>query len=39
MEENKIYWIAWNKVLAPIKNGGLGIGSLQGSNYAMRAKW
>ncbi|GJZ52405.1 putative RNA-directed DNA polymerase, eukaryota, reverse transcriptase zinc-binding domain protein, partial [Tanacetum coccineum] len=39
MEENKIAWIAWDKVIAPLKNRGLGIGSLLSCNQAMLSKW
>lgn len=31
--------IAWKKCLLPKKNGGLGIGSLQASNYSLLLKW
>lgn len=39
LEERKIAWVAWDKVLGPFKSGGLGIGSLKASNKAMLAKW
>lgn len=37
-EERKIVWIAWDKVLALLKNGGLGVGSLHASNKAILNK-
>ncbi|GKA93191.1 RNA-directed DNA polymerase, eukaryota, reverse transcriptase zinc-binding domain protein [Tanacetum coccineum] len=39
VDEDKISWIAWNKVASPRKNGGLGIGSLMESNQSLLAKW
>ncbi|GJU50879.1 hypothetical protein Tco_1220434 [Tanacetum coccineum] len=39
VDEDKISWIAWNKVVSPWKNGGLGIGSLMESNQSLLAKW
>ncbi|GKB52572.1 putative RNA-directed DNA polymerase [Tanacetum coccineum] len=38
-EERKIAWIAWDKVIAPLAQGGLNIGSLKVLNQAMLAKW
>ncbi|GKB69283.1 putative RNA-directed DNA polymerase, eukaryota, reverse transcriptase zinc-binding domain protein [Tanacetum coccineum] len=38
-EDNKISWIAWDKVIEPCDRGGLGIGSLRTCNQAMLAKW
>lgn len=38
-DEKKISWVAWNKVLMPKKNGGLGIRSLLSSNQSLLAKW
>ncbi|GJS44128.1 DNA-directed DNA polymerase [Tanacetum coccineum] len=35
----KFAWIAWDKVIAPLKNGGLGIGSLLSCNQAILSKW
>lgn len=35
----KINWVAWCKVCSPKSEGGLGIGDLQTSNYAMLGKW
>ncbi|GKD91100.1 hypothetical protein Tco_1366607, partial [Tanacetum coccineum] len=32
-------WIAWDKVIAPLAQGGLNIGSLKVLNQAMLAKW
>lgn len=36
---NNIPWIAWDKVIAPLNNGGLNIGNLNVSNQSMLAKW
>ena len=37
--DRKIYWVAWEKILNSLDNGGLGIGSLQAHNTALLAKW
>nr|GEU85267.1 hypothetical protein [Tanacetum cinerariifolium] len=37
--ERKITWIAWEKVLASKKNGGLGVSSLFALNRALLLKW
>lgn len=37
--EKKIHWVAWDKVLMPFRNNGLGVSSLQASNQALLAKW
>nr|GFA25209.1 putative RNA-directed DNA polymerase, eukaryota, reverse transcriptase zinc-binding domain protein [Tanacetum cinerariifolium] len=37
--DNKISWIAWDKVIEPCDRGGLGIGSLRTCNQAMLPKW
>nr|GEX17593.1 RNA-directed DNA polymerase, eukaryota, reverse transcriptase zinc-binding domain protein [Tanacetum cinerariifolium] len=34
-----IAWIAWDKVISPLKDGGLDIGSLRVSNLSLLAKW
>nr|GFA45486.1 reverse transcriptase domain, reverse transcriptase zinc-binding domain protein [Tanacetum cinerariifolium] len=39
LEERKIAWIAWDKVISPLNKGGLGIGSLKTSNHSLLAKW
>ncbi|GKB56549.1 hypothetical protein Tco_0912735, partial [Tanacetum coccineum] len=39
VDENKISWIAWDKVISPRDKGGLNIGSLSVSNQAMLLKW
>nr|GEW25818.1 hypothetical protein [Tanacetum cinerariifolium] len=39
VDEDKFLWIAWNKVVSPQKNGGLGIVSLMESNQSLWAKW
>ncbi|GJT17711.1 hypothetical protein Tco_0876417 [Tanacetum coccineum] len=38
-DENKISWIAWDKIISPRHKGGLGIGSLLASNQSMLSKW
>ncbi|GJZ83149.1 hypothetical protein Tco_0648322 [Tanacetum coccineum] len=38
-EERKIAWIAWDKFIAPLAQGGLNIGILKVLNQAMLAKW
>ncbi|GKA50427.1 RNA-directed DNA polymerase, eukaryota [Tanacetum coccineum] len=37
--ESKITWIAWNKILASKKNGGLGVSSFFALNRALLFKW
>ncbi|PWA73278.1 reverse transcriptase domain, Reverse transcriptase zinc-binding domain protein [Artemisia annua] len=39
IEENKIAWIAWDKIMSPLDQGGLGVGSLRKCNQAMLCKW
>ncbi|GJS62999.1 putative RNA-directed DNA polymerase, eukaryota, reverse transcriptase zinc-binding domain protein [Tanacetum coccineum] len=39
LDSNKIVWIAWDKVISPLKDGGLDIGSLRVSNMSLLAKW
>ncbi|GJZ21244.1 putative RNA-directed DNA polymerase, eukaryota, reverse transcriptase zinc-binding domain protein [Tanacetum coccineum] len=38
-DEKKIAWIAWEKVISPLDQGGLGIGSLKICNQALLSKW
>ncbi|KAL7602873.1 hypothetical protein Lser_V15G17522 [Lactuca serriola] len=38
-DKQKINWVSWDKVIAPKKMGGLGVGSLQALNLALMAKW
>ncbi|GJU37503.1 putative RNA-directed DNA polymerase, eukaryota, reverse transcriptase zinc-binding domain protein [Tanacetum coccineum] len=38
-DENKIAWIAWEKVILPCVNGSLGIGSLRITNQVLLVKW
>ncbi|GJY89743.1 hypothetical protein Tco_0504939 [Tanacetum coccineum] len=38
-DDNKISWIAWDKVISPRQKGGLGIGSLLANNQSMLSKW
>nr|GEV99790.1 RNA-directed DNA polymerase, eukaryota [Tanacetum cinerariifolium] len=37
--ERKITWVAWEKVLASKKNGGLGVSSFHALNRALLLKW
>nr|GFA94755.1 RNA-directed DNA polymerase, eukaryota [Tanacetum cinerariifolium] len=37
--EKKITWVAWDKVLASKKNGGLGVSSFYALNRALLLKW
>ena len=37
--DKKITWVAWNKVLASKKNGGLGVSSFFALNRALLLKW
>ncbi|GKB25845.1 RNA-directed DNA polymerase, eukaryota, partial [Tanacetum coccineum] len=37
--ENKITWVAWDKVLASKENGGLGVSSFFALNRALLLKW
>jgi len=39
MENKKMAWIAWDKVLAHKESSGLGLGSLIAQHYALLAKW
>ncbi|GKG37407.1 hypothetical protein Tco_0447580, partial [Tanacetum coccineum] len=39
VEEKKVSWVAWSKVVAPVKLGGLGIGSLKDFNLCLLSKW
>ncbi|GJU20086.1 hypothetical protein Tco_1153428 [Tanacetum coccineum] len=39
IEENKIALIAWDKIMSPLIQGGLGVGSLWTCNQAMLCKW
>ncbi|GJR02216.1 putative RNA-directed DNA polymerase, eukaryota, reverse transcriptase zinc-binding domain protein [Tanacetum coccineum] len=39
IEENKIAWIAWDKIMSPLIQGGLGVGTLWTFNQAMLCKW
>ncbi|GJX02447.1 putative RNA-directed DNA polymerase [Tanacetum coccineum] len=39
VEEKKVSWVAWSKVAAPVKSGGLGIGSLKAFNLSNLSKW
>lgn len=38
-KQDKITWVAWNKVLRSKDNGGLGVGSLFALNRALLYKW
>ncbi|KAF5793118.1 putative RNA-directed DNA polymerase [Helianthus annuus] len=39
LENNKVSWVPWFKVIAPVEQGGLGIGSLTATNKALMVKW
>nr|GFB03631.1 reverse transcriptase domain, reverse transcriptase zinc-binding domain protein [Tanacetum cinerariifolium] len=39
LDDNKILWIAWKKVISPRDQGGIGIDSLGTCNQAMLIKW
>ncbi|GJT93612.1 putative RNA-directed DNA polymerase, eukaryota, reverse transcriptase zinc-binding domain protein [Tanacetum coccineum] len=38
-DSKKIAWVSWAKVIAPLNQGGLNIGSLSISNQGLLAKW
>nr|KAJ0216180.1 hypothetical protein LSAT_V11C300132370 [Lactuca sativa] len=38
-DKNKMSWIAWDKVLASVVDGGLGVGSLKAQNLVLLGKW
>lgn len=38
-DKNKIHWVDWRKITAPIGDGGLGLGSLKAQNLALLIKW
>ena len=37
-DKRKIHWVAWDKVVAPKKKGGLGVGSIQAINIGLLVK-
>ncbi|GJY23886.1 RNA-directed DNA polymerase, eukaryota [Tanacetum coccineum] len=39
LSERKITWVAWDRVLASKKNGGLGVSSFHALNRALLLKW
>ncbi|GKB49337.1 RNA-directed DNA polymerase, eukaryota, partial [Tanacetum coccineum] len=39
LSEKKITWVAWDRVLASKKNGGLGVSSFHALNRALLLKW
>nr|GEV90596.1 putative RNA-directed DNA polymerase, eukaryota, reverse transcriptase zinc-binding domain protein [Tanacetum cinerariifolium] len=39
VEEKKVSWVAWSKVAAHVKSGGLRIGSLKDFNLSLLSKW
>nr|GEV00971.1 RNA-directed DNA polymerase, eukaryota [Tanacetum cinerariifolium] len=39
LEDNKVSWIGWDKVIEPCDRGGLNIGSLRTCNQVMLTKW
>ncbi|XP_076899082.1 uncharacterized protein LOC143552848 [Bidens hawaiensis] len=38
-EKAKMNWVAWDKIMAPIEYGGLGLGRLRDVNVSLLAKW
>lgn len=36
--QNKIHWVDWSKILAPVSDGGLGVGTPKAQNIAL-VKW
>lgn len=36
---DKMSWLAWEKVVAPIEYGGVGLGSLRDANLGLLSKW
>lgn len=38
-DRNKIHWVNWTKIIAPIADGGLGIGTLKAQNLSLLIKW
>ncbi|KAJ0561825.1 putative RNA-directed DNA polymerase [Helianthus annuus] len=38
-EHEKMSWVAWQRIMAPIELGGVGIWSLKEANTALLAKW
>ncbi|XP_071688327.1 uncharacterized protein [Rutidosis leptorrhynchoides] len=39
IDDKKISWVNWEKLLLPYEEGGLNIGSLKGKNLALLGKW
>ncbi|GJR55266.1 RNA-directed DNA polymerase, eukaryota [Tanacetum coccineum] len=39
VEDKKIAWISWKDAIAPLNQGGIGIGSLDACNISLLAKW
>lgn len=39
LEEKKMAWISWRKFTAPMKKGGLGVGSLKAYNLGLLTMW
>ncbi|PWA90824.1 reverse transcriptase domain, Reverse transcriptase zinc-binding domain protein [Artemisia annua] len=39
LNQRKIPWISWDKVILPKKSGGLGLGSLHEKNLSLLCKW
>ncbi|MDV3199462.1 MAG: reverse transcriptase family protein, partial [Sweet potato little leaf phytoplasma] len=38
-DTRKIHWVAWDKVVQPKVNGGLGLGKLKDMNVSLLSKW
>ncbi|XP_022001571.1 uncharacterized protein LOC110899019 [Helianthus annuus] len=39
VEVDKMSWLAWDKVVAPVEYGGIGLGSLRDANLSLLSKW
>nr|GEW28430.1 RNA-directed DNA polymerase, eukaryota, reverse transcriptase zinc-binding domain protein [Tanacetum cinerariifolium] len=39
VEKRKLAWVKWSNILAPLKKGGLGVGSLKYFNLSLLLKW
>ncbi|XP_022032394.1 uncharacterized protein LOC110933482 [Helianthus annuus] len=36
---DKLNWLAWDKVVSPVKYGGVGLGALRDANLSLLSKW
>ncbi|GJZ38180.1 hypothetical protein Tco_0584371 [Tanacetum coccineum] len=39
VEKRKLAWVKWSNILAPLKKGSLGVGSLKAFNLSLLLKW